>query len=87
MTMPPLALTDKELARLMTAATLLPVTSRDVFLKSVAGRVAGSPCVGMGEIERAIAFVLNHYGVIGGSQAFDHPKRSVNNRSKPDEKS
>jgi hypothetical protein len=48
----------------------LPVSRRDAFLKSVAGRVAGVPCVGMAKIESAIAFVLNNYGVGGGNQAF-----------------
>jgi hypothetical protein len=78
--MPPLALTDEKMDRVLAAASLLPATSRDGFLKSVAGRVAGVPCLGMAEIEEAIAFVLNNYGITGSSQAFDHPKR--NNRSK-----
>jgi hypothetical protein len=54
----------------MAAAQLLPVTSRDSFLKSVAGR-----CVGMAEIETAISFVLNNYGVIGGPRAFVNKNR------------
>lgn len=70
-----ISLTDEQLDRVMAAAALLPVTSRDAFLKSVAGRVAGVPHVSMSEIERAIAFVLNNYGIIAGNQAFDYHKR------------
>lgn len=62
----PLALTDRQLDRVIAAASMLPVTSRNAFLKSVAGRVAGLPNVGTPEIESAIHFVLNSYGVIGG---------------------
>jgi hypothetical protein len=77
----PLALSDEMLDRVMAAAALLPVTSRDAFLKSVAGRVAGVPCLGIAEIESAIAFVLNNYGIAGGHQAFARPKPRANNRS------
>jgi hypothetical protein len=45
---------------------MLPVSQRDSFVRSVAGRVAGLPNVGMAEIESAIQFVLNSYGVTGG---------------------
>jgi hypothetical protein len=64
------SLSDEMLDRLMAAASMLPVSRRDAFLKSVAGRVCGVPCAGMAEIESAIAFVLNTYGVAGGNQAF-----------------
>jgi hypothetical protein len=80
MTMP-LALSDEQMDRLLTAASLLPVTSRDAFLNSVAGRVAGLPCIGMAEIEQAIAVVLGTYGIAGGHQAFARPKPRANNRS------
>jgi hypothetical protein len=73
--MPPLALTDEMLARLMDAAALLPVSSRDSFMHSVAGRVTGIPCLGHAEFERAITFVLNSYGVGGGSEAFARKRR------------
>jgi hypothetical protein len=66
----PLALTDEQMDRVMAAAALLPATSRNAFLKSVAGRVAGTPCISMAEIERAIQFVLNTYGIAGGNHAF-----------------
>ena len=74
--MPPLALSDEMLDRVMAAASLLPISSRDAFLKSVAGRVAGVPNVGMAEIESAIRFVLNLYGIGGGNQAFVRPKEA-----------
>jgi hypothetical protein len=77
----PIAFTDEMLERVMAAAALLPVSSRDAFLKSVAGRVAGLPNIGTAEIETAIQFVLNSYGVIGGHQAFTRPRHRANNRS------
>jgi hypothetical protein len=70
--MPPLSLSDEQLDRVMAAAAMLPVSSRDAFLRSVAGRVAGVPNVGIAEVETAIAFVLNSYGVGGGVNAFRH---------------
>jgi hypothetical protein len=73
--MPPLALTDEQMDRLLAAASMLPISSRDAFLKSVAGRVAGVPCLGMAEIESAIAFVLNNYGIAGGHRAFVNKNR------------
>jgi hypothetical protein len=63
------SLSDEELDRVMEAAALLPTHQRDAFLRSVAGRVAGSPDVGMAEIESAITFVLNSYGVAPGNNA------------------
>jgi hypothetical protein len=77
--MPPLALSDEQLDRVMAAASMLPVTSRDAFLKSVAGRVAGVPYLGMDPVEHAIAVVLGIYGVAGGHRAFVQPKRSKAN--------
>jgi hypothetical protein len=65
----PFSLSDEELDRVMGAAAMLPVSQRDMFLRSVAGRVAGQPCVGMAEIESAIRFVLNSYGVAPGNNA------------------
>jgi hypothetical protein len=65
--MPPLSFDDAQMNRLMDAAALLPPGQRDAFLRSVAGRVAGMQCIiGMAEIESAIEFTLNAYGVIGG---------------------
>jgi hypothetical protein len=75
--MPPLSLTDQQMDRLMDAAAMLPVSSRDAFLKSVAGRVAGIPCVGHAEFERAICFVLGSYGVAGGKD-FTQKRRKSN---------
>jgi hypothetical protein len=65
----PFSLSDEELDRLMAAASMLPQQQRDSFVRSVAGRVAGLPCVSMAEIESAIAFVLNSYGVAPGNNA------------------
>jgi hypothetical protein len=41
MTMP-LSLSDEQMDRLLAAAALLPVTSRDAFLKSVASRASST---------------------------------------------
>jgi hypothetical protein len=64
--MPPLSFDDDQMNRLMDAAAMLPTRQRDAFLRSVAGRVAGMPDVGIAEIESAIEFTLNAYGVVGG---------------------
>jgi hypothetical protein len=69
------SLSDEEMDRLTAAASMLPVSSRSAFLKSVAGRVAGIPNAGMAEIESAIQFVLNNYGVAGGVDAFTRKKQ------------
>jgi hypothetical protein len=63
------SLSDEQLDRVMAAAAMLPASRRDSFIRSVAGRVAGLPCVGMAEIETAIRFVLNSYGVAPGNNA------------------
>ena len=68
--MPLFALDDQQLERLMDAAAMLPAHQRDAFVRSVAGRVADIPNFGIGEIECAIQFVLNHYGIAGGADAF-----------------
>jgi hypothetical protein len=65
------SLSDVEMDRLVDAAALLPVGSRDAFLRSVAGRVADIPRVGLAELECAIAFVLASYGVSTGNRVFN----------------
>ena len=55
---------------------MLPVNQRDAFVRSVAGRVAGLPNIGMAEIEQAIQFVLNSYGVATGTNAITRSKHS-----------
>jgi hypothetical protein len=69
------SLDDEQMDRVMGAAALLPTHQRDLFLRSVAGRVAGLPCVSMAEIESAIAFVQNNYGIAGGHRAFVNKNR------------
>jgi hypothetical protein len=70
------SLDDEQLDRVMDAAAMLPASRRDMFLRSVAGRVAGLPGVGMAEIESAITFVLNSYGVAPGNSAIARTKYS-----------
>jgi hypothetical protein len=70
------SLDDEQLDRLMGAAAMLQVSQRDSFVRSVAGRVAGLPCIGMAEIESSITFVLNSYGVAPGNSAITRSKYS-----------
>jgi hypothetical protein len=70
------SLDHEQMDRLMRAASMLPASRRDLFVRSVAGRVAGLPCVGMAEIETAITFVLNSYGVAPGNSAIARNKYS-----------
>ena len=69
------SLDDQQLERLMDAAAMLPQHQRDRFVRSVAGRVAGVPHVGMAEIEHAIAFTLNAYGIALGNQALPRTRK------------
>jgi hypothetical protein len=64
--MPPLALTDCQLERVMRAAALLPPSRRDGFLRSVANRLSEVS----GGIDEAIAFVLASYDVSVDPWAF-----------------
>jgi hypothetical protein len=74
--MMPLGFSDEQVDRLMDAAAMLPASRRDVFLRSVAGRLAGLPDVGDAEFEQAINFVLNNYGVALGCNAITPNKYS-----------
>jgi hypothetical protein len=78
----PFSLSDEELDRVIAAAAMLPARQRDSFVRSVAGRVAGLPCVGMAEIESAIAFTLNVYGVTGGLAFKGRPDKAAHARQK-----
>lgn len=74
------SLDDRQLDRVMDAAAMLPTRQRDAFLKSVAGRVAGLSDVGIAEIESAIEFTLNAYGVIGGRMFNGNDKAALARR-------
>ena len=76
------SLSDEELDRVMAAASMLPPSRRDVFVRSVAGRVAHLPNFGLAEIECAIQFVLNQYGVIGGRTFNGTPDKAARARQK-----
>jgi hypothetical protein len=80
-------LSDEQLDRVMAAAALLPIGRRDIFLRSVAGRVAGLPSIGLAEIESAINFVLNSYGVVAGSNAIAGNSQYVKGVFKNEEQS
>ena len=75
-TMTLFSLDDQQLERLMAAASMLPPHHRGRFVRSVAGRVAGMPHVGLAEIETAIQFVLNNYGILGGVDVFTRSKHT-----------
>ncbi len=64
--MAPLSLSDAQLDRILAAAALLPQQKRDVFLRSVAGRVAHSKTINTTTIQDAIAFVLALHGISKG---------------------
>jgi hypothetical protein len=70
----PFSLSDEELDRLMAAAAMLPQHQRTAFVRSVAGRVAD---VGLVEIESAIEFTLNAYGVVGGPAFKGRPDKAA----------
>ena len=80
--MPPLGLSDEMLEQIMASASMIPVSCRSAFLKSVAGRVAGLSCIGMAEIESAITFTLNAYGVAGGRAFNGKPNKAAHARQK-----
>jgi hypothetical protein len=53
--MPPIRLTDSELAAVMAAARPLPVHTRDAFLQSVAIALKGQSEIGPGVVHRVCA--------------------------------
>lgn len=53
--MPPLRLTDSELAAVMSAARPLDVAVRDAFLQEVATALAACPAIGEGVVYRVAA--------------------------------
>jgi hypothetical protein len=52
--MPPIALSDSQLAAVMTAARSLPPWRRDAFLRAIADDLSCLPEIGPGDIHRAI---------------------------------
>src|SRR5579883_476490 len=62
----PLSFTDQMLDRLTSAASMLPSSHRDGFLRSVANRLSGLSEPTSGDLETAIGFTLAAYGVVGG---------------------
>jgi hypothetical protein len=65
---------DLELERIQAAAGLLPESHRGQFLRSVGNRLASLPRqASLADVESAIRFVLNAYGIAGGRRAsFTH---------------
>jgi hypothetical protein len=62
---------DRQLALVMQATAILPVGQRDLFLRSIAGRLGDLPYApSNADIEKAIVFVLGNYGVAIGANVF-----------------
>jgi hypothetical protein len=55
--MPPIRLSDSELAAVMAAARPLPLQDRDRFLQDIAAELAALPMRGDGAVHRAIVTV------------------------------
>jgi hypothetical protein len=58
-----LALSDQQLAQVKAAATLLPVNARDLFLRSVAGRLSDITTPTDNDVAAAVSFVLSCRGI------------------------
>ena len=70
------SLSDVELDRVMDAAALLPAQHRDVFIRSVAGRVSGIPNFGLAEIEIRNRFYIGRLRSLTRQQGltYEHQK-------------
>jgi hypothetical protein len=72
--MQPLALSDSQLRLVMESAALIPVSQRDSFLRSIAGRLCDLPYQpSKADVEEAIRFVLATRGVAAGKDHFRQP--------------
>ena len=58
-----LALSDSQLKQLRAAAALLPVNARDLFLRSVAGRLSDIATPTDNDVAAAVSFVLSCHGI------------------------
>jgi hypothetical protein len=58
-----LALSDQQLAQIKAAAALLPVNTRDLFLRSIAGRLSDITLPTDNDIAAAVSFVLSCRGI------------------------
>jgi hypothetical protein len=59
--MPPIKLSDSEIATVMSAARVLPVADRDAFLQHVAAVLAVQPVVGDGIVSRVCREVQQRF--------------------------
>jgi hypothetical protein len=65
-----LSLSDRSLRVVIKAAEMLPVSQRDSFLRSVAGRLADLHQPSLADVQAAIVFVLNTRGIAVGADLF-----------------
>jgi hypothetical protein len=59
--MPPISLSDSELAAIMNAASALQPHARDRFLRDIAAELAALPMLGDGAVHRAIVVVQRRH--------------------------
>jgi hypothetical protein len=61
-----IALTGRQMQQVQQASVLLPVSARDSFLRSVAGRLSEIDTPSDSEVDHAVRFVLSCRGVACG---------------------
>ena len=61
-----LALSDHQLQQVQQAAAMLPVSDRDMFLRSVAGRLSDIATPTDSDVAQAVSFVLSCRGIAVG---------------------
>jgi hypothetical protein len=71
-----LSLSDLGLRLIMDSASLIPVSQRDSFLRSIAGRLCDLDAPTRADVESAIRFVLATRGIAAGKDHF-HRSRVV----------
>jgi hypothetical protein len=65
-----LSFSDGQLRLVIKAAEMIPVSQRDSFLRSIAGRLADLHQPTLGDVQAAIVFVLNTRGIAVGADLF-----------------
>jgi hypothetical protein len=68
---PPISFSNRQLTLIMRAAELIPLSQRDGYLRSVAGRLVDLPYTpSNADVEAAVTFVLNTRGIAVGADLF-----------------
>jgi hypothetical protein len=66
----PISFSNRQMALVMRGAEMLPVSQRDTYLRSVAGRLSDLPRPSLADVQAAIVFVLNTRGIAVGADLF-----------------